>query len=154
MLRIQPFRRLWLVLSLSSFGDWLGLMATAIFAASQVSSSAAQGAAFGTVIAVRLLPALFLGPVAGVFADRFDRRYTMVSCDIVRFLLFASIPIVGTLANSAGIAVTWAAIATILIETVSMIWTPAKEAAVPNLLPRARLEGANQLSLMMAYGVT
>jgi dTMP kinase len=128
-------------------------MATAIFAAAQVSSSVAQGAAFGTVIAVRLLPALVLGPVAGVFADRFDRRYTMVICDLIRFALFASIPLVGTFAHSPGIAISWAAIATILIETVSMIWTPAKEAAVPNLLPRSKLEGANQLSLIMTYGV-
>ncbi|XNL31677.1 dTMP kinase [Longispora sp. K20-0274] len=153
ILRIRPFRRLWLVLSLSSFGDWLGLMATAIFATAQVSSSAAKGAAFGGVIAIRLLPALVLGPIAGVFADRFDRRYTMVVCDLLRFVLFASIPLVGTLAKNPALAVSWAAIATFLIETVGMIWAPAKEAAVPNLLPKGRLERANQLSLVMTYGV-
>nr|WP_245563594.1 dTMP kinase [Longispora albida] len=153
ILRIRPFRRLWMVLSVSSFGDWLGLLATALFAASQASTTVAQGAAFGTVIAVRLLPALVLGPVAGVFADRFDRRYTMVACDLLRFGLFASIPLVGTLAHDGRVAITWAAVATVLIETVSMIWTPAKEASVPNLLPKARLERANQLSLIMTYGV-
>ncbi|SCE64957.1 hypothetical protein GA0074695_0003 [Micromonospora viridifaciens] len=45
------------------------------------------------MIAIRLLPALLLGPVAGVFADRFDRRWTMVICDLLRFVLFASIPL-------------------------------------------------------------
>ncbi|MEV6523381.1 dTMP kinase [Longispora sp. NPDC051575] len=153
ILRIRPFRRLWLVLSLSSFGDWLGLMATAIFATAQVNSSAAKGAAFGGVIAIRLLPALVLGPIAGVFADRFDRRYTMVVCDILRFVLFASIPLVGTIADNAGVAISWAAIATFLIEAVGMIWAPAKEASVPNLLPKGKLERANQLSLVMTYGV-
>ena len=92
ILRIRPFRRLWIVLGVASLGDWLGLLATAVFAQAQVTGAAAQGAAFGGVIAVRLLPALVLGPVAGVLADRFDRRATMVVCDLIRFVLFASIP--------------------------------------------------------------
>ena len=94
VLRIRPFRRLWIVLGVASFGDWLGLLATSIFAAAQVDGSTAKGVAFGGVIAVRLLPALVLGPIAGVLADRFDRRYTMVICDLLRFVLFASIPLV------------------------------------------------------------
>ena len=48
----------------------------------------------------------------------------------------------------------WAAIATFLIETVTLLWIPAKEAAVPNLIPRARLETANQLTLITTYGLT
>ncbi|MFF5234326.1 dTMP kinase [Dactylosporangium sp. NPDC000521] len=154
VLRIRAFRRLWAVLGLSSLGDWLGLLAAATFAASQVSNSAAQGAAFGSVIAVRLLPALILGPVAGVFADRFDRRYTMVACDLVRFLFFASIPASALLLDDSALVIAWTAIATFIIETTAMIWTPAKEAAVPNLLPRARLETANQLTLATTYGIT
>src|SRR5258705_38842 len=93
ILRIRPFRRLWIVLGVASLGDWLGLLATSIFASDQVSGSTAKGLAFGGVIAVRLVPALLLGPIAGVLADRFDRRITMVLCDLVRFVLFASIPL-------------------------------------------------------------
>jgi len=154
VLRIRPFRRLWIVLGVASFGDWLGLLATSIFAAAQVQGSAAQGAAFGGVIAVRLLPALVLGPLAGVLADRFDRRYTMVICDLLRFVLFASIPLVPMFGASGGVAVVWAATAIFLIETITLIWIPAKEAAVPNLIPRARLEIANQLTLIATYGLT
>ncbi|MBM7077899.1 dTMP kinase [Micromonospora humida] len=154
MLRIRPFRRLWIVLGAASFGDWLGLLATSVFAAAQVSGSTAQGAVFGGVIAIRLLPALVLGPVAGVLADRFDRRWTMVICDLLRFLLFASIPLVALLGVRGGVVVTWAAIATFLIESITLLWIPAKEAAVPNLIPRARLETANQLTLITTYGLT
>ncbi|MEV0939418.1 dTMP kinase [Micromonospora wenchangensis] len=154
MLRIRPFRRLWIVLGAASFGDWLGLLATSVFAAAQVSGSTAQGAAFGGVIAIRLLPALVLGPVAGVLADRFDRRWTMVICDLLRFLLFASIPLVALLGVRGGVVVGWAAIATFLIESITLLWIPAKEAAVPNLIPRARLETANQLTLITTYGLT
>ncbi|WFE48573.1 dTMP kinase [Verrucosispora sp. WMMD1129] len=154
MLRIRPFRRLWIVLGAASFGDWLGLLATSVFAAAQVEGSTAKGAAFGGVIAIRLLPALLLGPVAGVLADRFDRRWTMVICDLLRFVLFASIPLYALTGASGARVVSWAAIATFLIETVTLLWIPAKEAAVPNLIPRARLETANQLTLITTYGLT
>lgn len=153
ILRIRAFRRLWLVLGAASLGDWLGLLASATFAAAQVEGGAAKGFAFGGVIAVRLLPALVLGPLAGVMADRFDRRYTMVVCDLLRFVLFASIPTVGLFTNAA-ITIAWAAIAIFLIESITLIWIPAKEAAVPNLIPRARLEASNQLTLITTYGVT
>ncbi|WP_279580072.1 MFS transporter [Fodinicola feengrottensis] len=151
MLRIRPFRRLWLTLGLSSFGDWLGLLATSLFAAGHVSGSFAQGAAFGGVVVMKLLPALVLLPLAGLLADKFDRRITMVVCDVARFVLFLSIPLAGLLASPAAV-VTWALIATFLVEAISMIWIPAKEAAVPNLVP-GRLEAANQLSLITTYGI-
>jgi dTMP kinase len=154
LLRIRAFRRLWVVLGISSLGDWLGLLATSTFAANQVSSSAAKGLAFGSVIAVRLLPALVLGPLAGVIADRWDRRYTMVICDLIRFVLFASIPTVGLATGNAALVVGWAAVATFIIETVGMAWAPAKDASVPNLIPKARLEIANQLTLATTYGIT
>jgi dTMP kinase len=154
VIHIRPFRRLWAVLGLSSMGDWLGLLATSIFASQQVTGSAAKGVAFGSVVAVRMLPALILGPVAGVVADRWDRRYTMVLCDLIRFVMFASIPGITLVTTDSKLIVGWAAIATFVIETTQMAWAPAKEASVPNLLPRARLESANQLTLATTYGVT
>jgi dTMP kinase len=154
VLRIRPFRRLWLVLGAASFGDWIGLLATALFASSQVSGSAAQGAVFGGTIAIRLLPALLLGPIAGVIADRFDRRYTMVITDLLRFVFYLSIPIVPLLGASPALTVTWATIATFVGETLTLIWIPAKEAAVPNLIPKSRIEISNQLTLVTTYGIT
>jgi dTMP kinase len=154
ILRIRPFRRLWIVLGIASLGDWLGLLATSIFAAQQVQNPTAKGVAFGGVIAVRLLPALLLGPLAGVFADRFDRRYLMVVCDLVRFVLFASIPAAALVTSNSAVVIGWTAIATFLVEAVTMAWLPAKDASVPNLLPRGRLESANQLTLATTYGIT
>jgi dTMP kinase len=152
ILRIRPFRRLWVTLGLSAMGDWLGLLATALFASSQFESTTAQGAAFSAVIVVRLVPSLILGPLAGVFADRWDRRITMAVCDVLRFGLFASIPLVALGTGTGLRAAGWTAVATFLIEAVGMMWMPAKEASVPNLLPRARLETANQLTLITTYG--
>src|SRR5262245_2895481 len=130
-LSIRPFRRLWIVLGVASLGDWLGLLATSLFAAQQVSNTAAKGAAFGGVIAIRLLPAVLLGPIAGVVADRFDRRYTMVICDLARFVLFASMPVAALVISNSAAVIGWIAIATFIIEAITMVWLPAKDASVP-----------------------
>jgi dTMP kinase len=146
VLRVRDFRRLWLSMALSSFGDWLGLLAITATATSLVSGFAAANFALGGVLLFRLLPAIVLGPLAGAFADRFDRRKTMVVADIMRFALFASIPLVGNLI--------WLFVAQFLIEAISLFWIPAKEAAVPNMLRKDQLEPANQLSLVTTYGLT
>jgi dTMP kinase len=39
-----------------------------------------------------------------------------------------------------------------LAEIVTLFWSPAKEASVPNLVPKSKLESANQVSLLAAYG--
>ncbi|WP_322760349.1 dTMP kinase [Frankia sp. Cr2] len=144
VLRIAQFRRLWLALALSSLGDWMGLLATTALASSLRASFSDKAFAIGSVLIVRLLPALIFGPLAGVVADRLDRRLTMVVADILRFGLFVSIPLVGTL--------TWLLIASLLIECVSLFWNPAKDASVPNLVPARRLAAANTLSLITTYG--
>ncbi len=46
----------------------------------------------------------------------------------------------------------WAAIATFIIESLQMVWAPAKESSVPNLITVGRLEAANQLTLATTYG--
>jgi dTMP kinase len=144
VLQIKPFRRLWIALSLSSLGDWLGLLATTALAAHLSGSFSEQNFAIGGVFVVRFLPALVFGPVAGAFADRFDRRKTMVTCDVIRCLLLVSI--------AAFHSLPWLFGASFLIETASLFWIPSKEASVPNLVERRRLEAANQLSLITTYG--
>jgi dTMP kinase len=146
VLRVRDFRRLWASMALSSFGDWLGLLAITATATSLVDSFAGKNFALGAVLLFRLLPAIVLGPLAGAFADRFDRRKTMVVTDCLRFALFASIPIVDNLV--------WLFVAQFVIEALSMFWIPAKDAAVPNMLRRDQLEPANQLSLVTTYGLT
>ncbi|MDQ2710527.1 MAG: thymidylate kinase [Actinomycetota bacterium] len=146
MLAIPAFRRLWLVTALASTGDWLSLLALSALATQLTTGYQAQSFALGGVVATKLLPALVFGPLAGVLADRFDRRVVMVICDLCRFALFFSIPLVGSLF--------WLFAATFLIEICSMLWIPAKDASIPNLLRRPdQVETANQLSLAMTYGV-
>ena len=144
-MRIRAFRRLWVGLGLSSLGDWLGLLALTAMASSLAPDTyAKQNFAIAGVLFLRVLPAAVLGPLAGYVADRLDRRFTLVVGDLARGAVFASIPIVNTL--------TWVLVATVIIEAISLVWLPAKDATVPNLVPRDRLEAANQISIATTYG--
>jgi len=145
VLAIPAFRKLWNSMLFSSLGDWLGLLATTALAQQLSGDSYAKANfAIAGVFIARLLPSVFLGPLAGVLADRFDRRKLMVICDILRTALYISIPIVNNYL--------WLYTAIILVECVTLFWSPAKEASVPNLVPRNKLESANQVSLLAAYG--
>jgi dTMP kinase len=145
VLSIKPFRRLWIALSLSSLGDWLSIVALTALAPSLASGGlAAKGSAVSGVWLATLLPALLFGPLAGALADRLDRRMTMIVGDVIRGLLFVSIPLFPHL--------TWIYVAKFLAGVASQFWNPATSASIPNLVPKDKLERANQLSLLTTYG--
>ena len=148
MLSITPFRRLWIALSLSSLGDWLSLVALSTLAGTLGKSNGAY--AISGVWLTALLPALLFGPLAGAVADKFDRRLNMIFGDVIRALLYVTIPL--NLTFGFANQLTWMYIVQFLASCASLFWTPAKDASVPNLVPRDKLEQANQLSLFSTYG--
>ena len=149
VLSIKPFRRLWIALSLSSLGDWLSIVALTVLAPSLASGGvAAKGWAVVGVWLATLLPALLFGPLAGAVADRLDRRMVMIVGDVVRGLLFLSIP----LFPSGQALLIWILVAKFLAGVASQFWNPATAASIPNLVPKDKLERANQLSLLTTYG--
>lgn len=142
---IKPFRRLWIALSLSSLGDWLSIVALTVLASSLTSGGLeAKGSAVSGVWLATLLPALLFGPLAGALADRLDRRMVMIVGDVIRGLLFLSIPLFPNLI--------WILVAKFLAGVASQFWNPATAASIPNLVPKDKLERANQLSLLTTYG--
>jgi dTMP kinase len=144
VLSIKPFRRLWIALSLSSLGDWLSIVALTDLASSLAHGGvAAKGSAAVGVWVVALLPALLFGPLGGALADRMDRRMTMIIGDVTRGLLFLSIPIFPKLI--------WIYVAKFLAGVATQFWSPATSASIPNLVPKDKLEQANQLSLVGTY---
>src|SRR5690606_37356770 len=107
----------------------------------------AQNFAFAGVVLTQLLPGLLFAPLGGMLADRFDRRKIMIVADIARFGLLISIAVVGT--------PLWLFIGNFLVGSAAMMWIPSKDAAVPNLLRRRdQVETANQLGMVMTYGVS
>ncbi|MBB6345821.1 dTMP kinase [Nonomuraea muscovyensis] len=140
------FRRLWTAMSVCSLGDWLNILALTALAGNLTAGDdyRVQSLAIGGVFIAKMLPAVLLGPLAGVFADRFDRRTTMVAADLARFAVVLSIPLIGSYQ--------WIIIATLLVECANLFWVPAKDATVPNLVPNEQLESANRLNLLVTYG--
>lgn len=134
--------RLWLAQVISSTGDWIGLIAILAIAA-RVSDN--SGAAVSLVMLARVVPGFFLGTVGGVLIDRFDRRYVMVAADVGRAVLLILLPFVGTTLLAL-------VVISFLMEICTLLWGPAKDASVPNLVGNEQLASANTLSLVASYG--
>lgn len=136
------FFRLWLAQVVASLGDWVGFLAIALLAGQLARGS--QAGAIGLVMTARILPGFFLAPVGGVLVDRFDRRTVMVVCNLGRAVIVAALPFVPS--------VSLLVLASFCLEGFALLWSPAKEATVPNLVPHDHLTTANSLGMAAAYG--
>jgi dTMP kinase len=144
LLKRRYFRRMWAVTTVSSLGDWLGVFALVSYVTSPQGVQGANPAfAVGGVLLFRVVPGLFFGPFAGVLADRFDRRRLMVSADIARAALIATIPWVHSLWHLYLVSAS--------MEMLGQMWMPSKDATIPNLVERDQLMMANQLSQISTY---
>src|SRR5881396_1718738 len=143
LLTHPSFSRLARAMLVSSLGDWVGFVAVAALVA-RLGGARVGALAVAGVMMARLLPSVLFGPFAGVFADRFDRRRIMVAADVARGVMYASMPFMPGL--------TWIFVLSFLIECLSLLWTPAKDASIPNLVPRRQLANANSVSLITTYG--
>jgi dTMP kinase len=91
----------------------------------------------------RLLPGVF-GVIGGVIADRLDRKWTMVISDFGRGALVLFLMVVDSLLELF--------IISFLLEVLTLIRQPAREASVPNIVAEDQLVSANSLTLVSAYG--
>lgn len=134
--------RLWIAQVLSSGGDWLALFAILI-TADRIGGGTPE-ASVAYVMIARFLPGLLVGSAAGVLVDRWDRKRTMIVCDLGRAATLLWLPFVDFI---------WQLVlASLILEGFALLWAPAKEASVPDLVPREKLTGVNSLSLVAAYG--
>ena len=141
VLRVPGFMRLWMAQVISSLGDWVGLVAI-LALAGRVSQS---GTAVGLVMIARMLPGFLLAPVGGALVDRWNRKVVMVTCDIGRAGLLVLLPFFDNLLGLVVIS--------FFLEVLTLLWSPAKEASVPNIVrDPEQLASANSLSLVAAYG--
>ncbi|MFK3979478.1 MFS transporter [Micromonospora sp. NPDC050397] len=147
VLAVPAFRRLWIVTGLCSSGDWLALSGLAALASTLATSAAGVNFAFSVVLFANLLPGLLFAPIAGLVADRFDRRTVMAVADLARCALLLSIAVVNTY--------WWIAVGGFLVQVATTMWIPSKDAALPRLLRRPeQVAPAAQLGLVMTYGIT
>lgn len=136
------FLRLWIAQVLASLGDWIGFVAITALAA-RVGGSSPE-ASVGLVLSARLIPGFFLAPIAGVLVDRWDRKKVLVLCSAGRGVVLMFLPFVDTVIGLFTVS--------LALEILALMWSPAKEATVPRIVPAHQLPTANSLSLVAAYG--
>ena len=134
----QNFRRFFSAQAISSLGDWTGVIAIAVFA-QRLGGTTGVGA----VMTARVLPGFLVGPAAGVIADRWDRKKTMVIADLSRAGIIFTLPFFPSLV--------YLLLASVVLESLTLIWGPAKDASLPNFVPMEHLQHANSLSLLAIY---
>ena len=135
VLRNRAFFALWLAQLVSSFGDWLAVLALFSLVAFRLHGSANE---VSGILFAFVLPFAIVGPLAGVFVDRWNLKRTMIASDLVRavlalLLMFATSPL-------AVYALIFA------LSAVSCFFLPAQNAAIPLLVRKEELLVANALN--------
>ena len=136
LLRQKNFRLLWIGQLCSQFGDRLTQLVLIGLAAVHASGSTLT---LAKVMVMTSLPALLLGPFAGAYVDRWDRKATMITCDLIRVAGILALP--------------WAAAAgriplyldIFLIFSVGSFFVPARLATIPDVVASDQLGRANAL---------
>lgn len=126
LFRNQSFVALWLGQTVSFVGDYFYFLAIPIMV-EKLTGSALQ---VGLSVIVSTLPMLVLGPVAGVFVDRWDRRRTMIVSDLLRGLL---VLVCLTVQHPDQVWVYY--IVGFLMSCVSRFFFPAQNAVLPLVVP-------------------
>ena len=86
-------------------------------------------------------PNVLLGPLAGALVDRWDRRVTMIVCDVLRAGLVLLVPVV---VNGSSMWMVYAV--AFAVATVGLLFRPAKNAVVPAIVNEDQLVTANSAS--------
>lgn len=139
LLKSGDFARFFTAQVISSLGDWVGVIAIAVYA-DQLGGPTGVGA----VMTARVVPGFIVGPLAGVMADRWNRKKTMVVADVLRGLLLFSLPFVPNLI--------YLLFVSMILESLTLIWGPAKDASLPHFVKPSQLSRASSLSILAIYG--
>ena len=142
------FRWLWCGQLVSLLGDWFNLIASAILIDDLTGSSLAVGVLF----TIRMFAPFFVAPLAGICADRYNRKYLLIITDFVRvFIVFGFLFVRDE--NDIWLLYTL----TTLLFAVSGFFSPARSAILPDVTSPRELGTANALgaatwSVMLALG--
>jgi MFS family permease len=140
LVRRRGFRDLLAGQGVSALGDWMGTVAFMALALKLTGSPTAVGG----ILTLRLLPAAVGGPLATRAVRRWDRRRTMLAMDGFRAVVIAAVPLIRGL--------WWIYLCAVVIEVASIVFLPARDASIPDLVAGDDLPLANGLVLGSSYG--
>lgn len=131
---------MWLGSLLSTIGDWVLFAILPFFVYQETGSPVATG----LMLIAQVVPPAFFGSLAGTLVDRWDRRWTMIGCNLAR----AAILLILLMVPSTGWSVPVYAVA-FLLSLCAQFFTPARSALIPDVVPRDALVGANSLDALI-----
>jgi MFS family permease len=139
---IRELRRLTGAQLVSVFGDFLALFAVFSIVSFRLHGSPAEVAGISVAY---VLPMAFVGPAAGVFADRWAPKATMVASDLTRAILVLFLIFCSSTWQIYGVM--------IALSAVSSLFTPAQTIAIRSIVPAEGLMSANAL-MMQVFQIT
>lgn len=139
VLKNKNFFCLWLSQIISQFGDRLNQMALIGLIYHRAPGSALE---LAKLMAFTIVPVFLIGPAAGVYVDRWDRRRTMFICDLLKFFLVLLIPLL--FINFSSLLPVYLIV--FLVFSLSRFYVPAKMSIIPDLVKPEDLLMANSLS--------
>ncbi len=142
VLKNQNFLLLFLGKFISMMGDQIYIFALGWYILSVTKS----GAKMGILLAIGLLPAVIIGPFAGVIADRFNRKNIMVLMDLARFTIVLAMA--GILQQ--GLLHLWVLyLGTAVLEICGAIFNPAASAIIPNIVEEKQYSQAASMDQLI-----
>jgi MFS family permease len=149
---ISPrFARIWLAGAISWVGDFVFGTTVLLWISTELAKGKpwAPAAASGVMIAI-LVPNVLVGPLAGVFVDRWDPRRTMLWSDVISAVTVGALFVLpllpeGVLSLRVQLILLYAAI--VLITVVSRFFTPARFTIIADIVPeeqQSRAAGITQ----------
>jgi len=138
VLKNRDFFFLWLGQIISQLGDRLDQMALIAFVYLRAPGSTLE---IAKILSFTIIPVFIIGPIAGVYVDRWDRRRTMYTCDFLRAVLVFTIPFF--LFYTKSLVPIYLII--FIVFSIGRFFVPAKLSIIPDLVEKKDLLMANSL---------
>jgi len=144
----RNFRYLWFGQIISLLGDWFNLIASAAL----ITTLTQSGTAIGALFVVRMLAPFLVSPIAGVVADRYNRKQILIITDITRAITVFCFLFVRDASQ------VWLLYTLTAIQLgISGFFFPTRNAILPDIVSPLGLGAANAISsatwsVMLALG--
>jgi MFS family permease len=141
LLKNKPYQFLISAQLISNLGDWLSLLAVFTLVGLKWNATPLE---ISLIILSLAVPMTVLGPISGVFADRWERKFIMVASDIARgFVIFGLI-----FADQL-----WQIyVLLFLLGFFSAVFSPAKNGKLKEIVPDQHMQQAASISSLIENG--
>ena len=136
--RNSPFRRLFAANEISFIGDWFTVIALFILAGEATDNSPL---AIAGVLAARSFSLALVNPFTGMLADRYSRKWLMLSANVASLVVLVAVLVFGLLESLTSVYV----VAVVMVAA-RAVFDPAEYAYLPNICDEQELLTANALA--------